>query len=208
MSTRKAGPYTPGTDDEAIEAAHAEYVKNQGADVAVRDSGTAVAVRKGDTGIFGRLLSAADRPDETSDDVHRQILEEILSRTTYEDILAAPESVPAVDMIGVPLRVLGFKLQESEFEEGAPAYSVMRATVLETGEPIVVTCGWQALSVQLQAAAQADEVMIAKAEGRDPVYGLVWRWAFVNPFHCKMYQLRRPNKHNKYPLRLIALPKE
>lgn len=207
MARRDVPPHTPHDYQEAPDVTGVVATFDDSAGLIVPNPGGGPPARKGDTGIFSRLLQADEQRNETSEDRHRQILEEILSRTSIDEILSAPEATPATEIVGKPLKVTGFKLMESEFVEGAPMYSIMKATMLETGEPVVVTCGWQALSAQLQAAAQVDEVVAAEKEGREARYGMVWQWAFIAPFHCMVYQLRRPNRHGKYPLRLVGLPK-
>lgn len=82
-------------------------------------------------------------------DVQEKVLRAVLAATTAEDILRAGEAVPAVELNGVPITVLGIRASESGFVDGADYYLHVDATVLANGDPVTFSCGASDVAMKL-----------------------------------------------------------
>jgi hypothetical protein len=108
--------------------------------VATVDNGT-LPVRASD-----RVRSAIDEMKRDSADVSDQIMANILSADTVDDVFAQTEGeagtlIASESRYGVPLRVQSVTLNESTFSEGPPAYCVLGCVNLGSGANEVIGCG-------------------------------------------------------------------
>ena|SRR5487761_325289 len=101
------------------------------------------------------VLGEQRLPIEDPEDIQRSIQESILNATNIDDVLAAGETMPVDELIGVPLMFHGAELRSSRFGSGPGVYCFIKCEALETGERFTVTCGglkvvtklWQAYRV-------------------------------------------------------------
>jgi hypothetical protein len=137
--------------------------------------------REGD--VLGKWLAHEAENTETDPTaVYEAIIAEIMSAETIEDLLNLPEPGNLSDHVDQVLEIYGFRVLDSEFQQGAKVYFVFGGQNLTTGEKFVVTCGEQAVMAQLLRAKQLD--------------------AF--PIRTTPTQATRPNKYGKRPMRLKA----
>lgn len=75
------------------------------------------------------------------------IVERILHAGSIEDVLKQQEAIHARDVLGQVLHLLGYGVQESDFDGSAKFYMLLNC-VSDDGEPYNVTCG--AINVMAQ----------------------------------------------------------
>lgn len=76
------------------------------------------------------------------------ILGRILQAETADDILAEDGLIEAEELLGVPVQIWSYKVNESDFTDGMPGYLVIDAIRQDTGEKVTIGCG--AVKVQAQ----------------------------------------------------------
>src|SRR5260221_482855 len=75
-------------------------------------------VRASDLDQYLRDTHAAEvDPDEGA---YSRIIEQVLKSTSPDIVLTPTEAVDAKDMVGIPLVITGFDLNESEYDQGSP----------------------------------------------------------------------------------------
>lgn len=151
-------------------------------EMVVKDAVTAalaVPERKGDA-ISAYLTTETDKTDVASGDVHKAIVEEIMSKTTLDDILATDEPEPLSSYVGRVIKILEFKANDSEFQEGPPVYFVIKVIDEETGEKRTISTSEQNVMAQLLACERNN----------------------LFPFRCRPRNSSRMNKFNRYMIRL------
>lgn len=91
---------------------------------------------------FAKLIEYA-RSIEPEDDeaVQRRILDGILRADNPTDLLNAGGSVPAEQVLNMPMTVLAIRAAESSFTEGAPMYLHVDAKFLGNGDAITFSTG-------------------------------------------------------------------
>lgn len=139
----------------------------------------AVPTRRGDA-ISAYLRTETDQTEVASGDVHKAIVDEIMAKTTLDDILATDEPEPLSDFIGRVITIESFKANDSEFQEGPPVYFVIKVIDEETKERRTISTSEQNVMAQLLACE---------------TNGLL-------PFKCRPRQSNRMNKYNRYMIRL------
>lgn len=120
------------------------------------------------------------RVDVNPTDTHRQIVEEIMSSQTLDDLLANEEPEDLSAFVGRVITIRDYSVNDSEFEDGAPIYVALKVTDEESGERRVITTGEQNVMAQ---------VITAKERG----------WL---PLKCRPIQATRANRHGRYLIRL------
>lgn len=142
---------------------------------------TALAPAKRDGDVISRYLRAeVENTDVASTDTHAAIVEEIFNSQTLDELLENSEPQNLTEFVGRVITIRDFKVQDSEFEGGAPIYMALKVTDEETGERAVITTGEQNVIAQM---------LTAKDRG----------WL---PFKCRPFQSRKPNKFGRYLIRL------
>lgn len=96
--------------------------------------------------------------DEEGGGAMEEIVQQILSGGNAEEILREQLPVSGKDFIGVPMTVLGFRINEAdEFEgEGCPYFASMRVLVGDPPEPKVINCGGWAVMAAIAALDNTD----------------------------------------------------
>lgn len=80
---------------------------------------------------------------------YERIIAQVLSATSPDVVLTPVEALQARDIVGVPLILFGFDLNESEFDVGSPFYASMQCVVAQDQSPAVVNCGHKKVIAQL-----------------------------------------------------------
>jgi hypothetical protein len=91
-----------------------------------------------------RILQAVEQLSQSSEDVQDSIMNAILSAETEEELFAVIEqsTVDARSRLGIPLRVLGVKLNASSIANSSlPGYCIIECVNHQTGKTELVTCG-------------------------------------------------------------------
>jgi hypothetical protein len=112
----------------------------------------------------GRAPSALDRffadAKDQGGDVERDpmesIIRQVLSADSPASVLTPTEVMKASDMVGIPLLLVGFELNESEYDAGSPMYGSM-AVLVPGGQPTVVNCGHKKVLAQLVKLQEFNE---------------------------------------------------
>jgi hypothetical protein len=128
------------TDDPKSEEVISGEVAN------IRDSAGTV-VKKSE---FDKFLTtkAAERQDIESDPFE-EIIKQVLNAESPDAVLTPTEVLQGRDLIGVPLVVLGFALNQSEFDVGSPFYATLDAIRSPDEPPFKVNCGHKKVIAQL-----------------------------------------------------------
>lgn len=121
--------------------------------------------------------------EEDPEEIERQIIGQILSAETVDEVLASGTTTPARDILERPIVMGDVKFLNSEYEQGAPFFAVIDAVDVQTGERLPVSCGGKKVLAQL---------LKCKSHGWFP-QKVVFR------------QSARPTKAGYFPLRLEKL---
>lgn len=135
--------------------------------------------RKGDV-ISQYLKTETESTEIPSGDVHRGIIEEIMAKTTLDDILADDEPEPLSNFVGRVITITGYKANDSEFAEGPPVYFNLSIIDEETGEKRTSNTSEQNVMAQILAVERND----------------------LFPFKCRPRYSGRPNKYNRSMIKL------
>lgn len=92
---------------------------------------------------------------EPDDDVMARIAAQVLAAETPDDLDTPWSQEGMREFFHVPLRVWSVRWADSEYEEGPPIFIIVEADRMDTGEPIVTTCGAEAVMAQLIKAHMA-----------------------------------------------------
>ena len=119
----------------------------------VRDQSGAVARTK-DFEAF--LTSKAEEFKEPDTDPLQGIINQVLSAETPDAVLTPTEVLQARDIVGVPLMVLDFRLEKSDYDVGSPFYAIIDVLKGPGQPPEVVTCGHKKVMAQLVRLRELD----------------------------------------------------
>ena len=124
---------------------------------------------------FSRWLTD-EKAKEGEPDVsaHQRIIEQVLNANSPDEVLTPVEAESAKDMVGIPLILHGFDLNESEFDVGTPFYASMKCVNYTTGEPAAVNCGHKKIIAQLMKLEQFTQYpyhIMVRETGKSKVTG-------------------------------------
>jgi hypothetical protein len=102
------------------------------------------------------LLNAKRDSEDFDSDPMERIIRQVLSAESPAAVLTPTDVKQARDIIGVPLLLADFDLNQSEFDAGAPFYANM-AVLAPGGEPMVVNCGHKKVLAQLVKLKEFDQ---------------------------------------------------
>jgi hypothetical protein len=102
------------------------------------------------------MLAIKDQDEDKERDPMDAIIEQVLNASSPEAVLTPVEALQARDVDGVPLLLLGFELNKSEFDAGSPLYASIH--VMGPDEmTATINCGHKKLLAQLVKLEQFDE---------------------------------------------------
>ena len=90
----------------------------------------------------------AERAD-SKEDAYESIIRQVLSAETPDAVLTPTDVLQGRDLIDVPLVVLGFVLNQSEYDVGSPFYATMDVIRGPDEPPFKVNCGHKKVIAQL-----------------------------------------------------------
>lgn len=120
--------------------------------------------------------------DIMAEAVHLSIIEEIMAASDIDSMLLVPEPEKMTEFVGRHLRLEGYKVQESEFEQGAPIYLTLKVYDIDSDTKHLINTGEQRIMAQVIRIDQLGGV----------------------PFEFTVKQAKRPNRYNRFPLALAA----
>jgi len=130
--------------NDEVEVIEGTAVENSPANV--RDSaGTEVKRSEFDKFLTDR---EAERKDVDSDPFE-EIIRQVLNADSPDAVLTPTEVLQGRDLIGIPLVVLGFSLNQSEYDVGSPFYATIDAVKSPNEPPFKVNCGHKKVIAQL-----------------------------------------------------------
>lgn len=103
------------------------------------------------------LVAQGEQQEDPDAGGYARIIAQVLSATSPDVVLTPVEALEARHIVGVPLLLFGFDLNESEFDEGSPFYASMQCTHGESGDPAVVNCGHKKVIAQLVKLKEFDQ---------------------------------------------------
>lgn len=103
------------------------------------------------------LTAQGEQQEDPDAGGYARIIAQVLSATSPDVVLTPVEALEARNIVGVPLLLFGFDLNESEFDEGSPFYASMQCAHGETGDPAIVNCGHKKVIAQLVKLKEFDQ---------------------------------------------------
>ena len=141
-------------------------------------TGTVVG-RRGD--VLSQYLSANDgNLDVAPDPIHSGIIQEILGAGSADDVLQVWEPEKLESFTGRKIRLLEFRMQDSDYAEGAPIYAAVKVLDVDANTKHLITTCEQAIMAQLLRLEQLE----------------------AYPIDVIPIQASRPNRHGRYLMRL------
>jgi hypothetical protein len=89
-------------------------------------------------------------------DPYELIIRQVLAADSPAAVLTPVEALQGRDLVNVPLMLLDFQLNQSEFDTGSPFYASM-AVLTPGGDPAVANCGHKKVLAQLVKLKQFNE---------------------------------------------------
>jgi hypothetical protein len=136
------GVAMPKTDD--TEATEGTVVPDDPANI--KDSAGAV-VRKSEFDAF--LANREAEKADTEQDPYEAIIKQVLNAESPDAVLTPTEVLQGRDLIDIPIVVLGFVLNKSEYDVGSPFYATMDVVTSPDAPPVKVNCGHKKVIAQL-----------------------------------------------------------
>lgn len=115
-----------------------------------------VVHRPGDVGLrqYAERTGVIGMDDNTS--TYQRIVEEILSKTTVDEIFSDQVTYNLEDIIGRPMTVMGFRVLASDYDQGAEIYVSIDVQFDGSTRQDIVNTGNQGVVAQLFAAHQSN----------------------------------------------------
>jgi len=82
-------------------------------------------------------------------DPYEAILQQVLKAETPDAVLTPTDVQQGSDLIDIPLALIGFRLNESEYDVGSPFYATMEVIHAATMEGMIVNTGHKKVLAQL-----------------------------------------------------------
>jgi hypothetical protein len=90
-------------------------------------------------------------------DPYDAILKQVLSAESPDAVLTPTETAQGSDLLDVPLLLMGFHLNESEFDAGSPFYATLEVVDMRTEQGLVVNTGHKKVLAQLVRLQQLSD---------------------------------------------------
>jgi hypothetical protein len=138
---------------------HPATVKNQQANAEVAKSGSVSTGKEvSQTPEFDEFLKdQAAIGGDTGLDPYEAILRQVLNAESPDAVLTPTEVAQGTDLLDVPLALLGFRLNESEYDVGSPFYATMEVIDMRTNDGMVVNTGHKKVLAQLVRLQQLND---------------------------------------------------
>jgi hypothetical protein len=102
------------------------------------------------------LTDKQARDGDPEVDPYERIIKQVLSAETADAVLTPVEVKQGRDIIGMPIIVIGFTLNKSEYDAGSPFYASMECLFPPDGTSEVVNCGHKKVLAQLVRLQELD----------------------------------------------------
>ena len=102
-----------------------------------------------DAALTAWLSGAGGEVSERTTDPMARIIQQVMDAETPDAVLTPVEVQQARDLVNVPLVIMDFELNKSEYDAGSPFYASMVCGMPPDGEPAVVNCGHRKVIAQL-----------------------------------------------------------
>jgi hypothetical protein len=156
--------------------------KNETTVIAVRKSTDLAALDELDR-ILRTGVAPTEQVETDPDEIHRQIVAELLDAATDDELENVGSATPWQEMEGIPVTIQGFRWRPSEYKEGPPVFCVVFANRVDDGGRVVLTTGSAGVMAQLANLAK-----------RERLPGAI----------RKLVRAEKPSKGGFYPLRLVT----
>lgn len=87
--------------------------------------------------------------DSTTADAMEQMIADILTAESVEDVLSEQLTVPVEKILGIPVQINGVRVGRTEFADGFPFYALLDCQYGQGMKPHVVSCGAFKVMAQL-----------------------------------------------------------
>lgn len=128
------------------------------------------------------LRDAMRTMDGSASGAVEDIVAAVMNADNVVDILAESTLLDAEDILGVPLQIWGYKVNESEFQQGMPGYMVINAIRIDTKADATFTTGAYKVQAQMLRLGQLQKF----------------------PVNAKVVKAAKPTKGGFYPLQLVV----
>lgn len=150
-------------------------------------SGTAVSVKRDDTALVQFLSAATDAAPIDPAQAQMDIIRQILSADSAEEVLRQTSAIHARDVLGDVLHILGYDFNESDLEGNNLGFYMLVNCVTDEGEPFKVTCGAVNVMAQLYRLNQLgvlpmDGRIVEAAKATKAGYKPMWLEAVAPAF--------------------------
>lgn len=197
-AAQDAGALAPVDNGEPFVPARTEEVIAEGR----------VVDRSGDMGL-GRFIDSDSLDDDAiAETTYRAIISQVLASASIEEVLTPPEAVSARDVTGIPLVLLGFHVNTSEYDVGSPYYFSMDVKRGDTGEKLVVNSGNQRIMAQLLTIYMLDQLNSGKSEAEVQQAGVPSDARLSTGVEAYVRPAKKANRHGGVPLHLDSRPPE
>jgi len=97
------------------------------------------------------LLDELEPPEVSTDPeaISREIMLQILSAETDEDMLSVGQATSWQELLGIPIELRKFRWLPSRYDQGAKVFFVVTGVRLDNGENVVLTTSGQNVLAQL-----------------------------------------------------------
>lgn len=114
---------------------------------------------------LGRILASGQFDTEIIDDpdeISRQIIEELLTAESDEELESSGRATGWLEYEGVPVEIHNFRWRKSDYTEGAPIYLIVSATDMRDGEGLILTTGSKNVIAALINLAMRDRFPVVR----------------------------------------------
>lgn len=141
---------------ELVPVADARDIAHRGPAFDREDSGELTPAQQATMDRLNAFLDARISPTINADAAVADIISQIMSADSVDEVLGDISATGLRDLVGVPLTVHGGKFNRSDYEAGAPFYVLLDVTRLDTGMRLNVTCGAQSVLAQIVRLIELD----------------------------------------------------
>jgi hypothetical protein len=103
-----------------------------------------------------RLQAQSDVIAEDNKDPYERIIQQVLDAETPDAVLTPTEVLQGRDLLDENIVILGFDLNQSEYDVGAPFYATINVVRSPDSPPVVVNCGHKKVIAQLVRLSELD----------------------------------------------------
>lgn len=126
--------------------------------LATRSSADEAALAEFNQIILGQKDAPPTEVVEDPAEISREIMMQLLSADSDEQLQNFGNATGWKELIGVPIKLMGFRWRPSDLEQGSPVYVVVHGFRVDTGEQVVLTTGAANVLAQLSNLASRNRL--------------------------------------------------